>query len=127
MAVSADRDRPYAWARPGTAFMRPKLPGERVLAFSSHYLWPALVAVPVLPSFYAAFHGKRLPVGSIEWFAVMVIGGGFLVVALLLFLYREALVIDRAKLTYIHRRGYWPRLPTRPGRLPHIQTIPLLL
>jgi hypothetical protein len=123
--MAAFADRPFAWARPGTAYMRPTYAGERELTFSSHYLWPVLAAVPVLPSFYAAFHGKRLPVGSIEWFAVMVIGGGFLVVALLLFLYREALVIDRAKLTYIHRRGYWPSLATREGSLHEFQAVAL--
>ncbi len=98
MAASTDRHRPYAWARPGTAFMRPKLSGERVLAFSSHYLWPALVALPVLPSFYAAFHGKRLPFGSIEWFAVFGVGGVFLAVSLLLFLFRESLELEQGSL-----------------------------
>jgi len=125
MAVSADRDRPYAWARPGTAFMRPKLSGERVLAFSSHYLWPALVALPVLPSFYAAFHGKRLPFGSIEWFAIFGVGGVFVAVSLLLFLFRESLELDLEGWIYTHRRGYWPNLTTRQGSLNEFQAVAL--
>lgn len=125
MAASADRDQSFAWARPGTAFMRPKLSGERVLAFSSHYLWPALVALPVLPSFYAAFHGKRLPFGSIEWFAVFGVGGVFLAVSLLLFLFRESLELDLEGWIYTHRRGYWPNLTTRQGSLNEFQAIAL--
>ncbi|HEX9491109.1 MAG TPA: hypothetical protein VF930_12535 [Stellaceae bacterium] len=125
MAASTDRDRPYAWARPGTAFMHPKLSGERVLAFSSHYLWPALVALPVLPSFYAAVHGKRLPFGSIEWFAVIGVGGVFLAVSLLLFLFRESLVLDLEGWIYTHRRGYWPHLTTQQGSLNEFQAVAL--
>jgi hypothetical protein len=125
MAASADRDQSFAWARPGTAFMRPKLSGERVLAFSSHYLWPALVALPVLPSFYAAFHGKRLPFGSIEWFAVIGVGGVFLAVSLLLFLFRESLILDLEGWIYTHRRGYWPILTTRQGSLNEFQAVAL--
>jgi len=125
MAAAADRDRPDAWARPGTAFMRPTWSGERALAFSSHYLWPALVALPVLPSFYAAFHGKRLPFGSIAWVLVVGVGGVFLAVSLLLFLYRESLVLDLAGWIYTHRRGYWPNLTTRQGSLNEFQAVAL--
>ena len=74
--------------------MRPTRSGERELAFSSHYLWPVLVALPVLPSFYAAFHGRRLHFGSVEWFLVIAVGAAFLAVSLLLFLFRESLVLD---------------------------------
>jgi hypothetical protein len=125
MAASTDRDQSFAWARPGTAFMHPKLSGERVLAFSSHYLWPALVALPVLPSFYAAFHGKRLPFGSIEWFAVIGVGGVFLAVSLLLFLFRESLILDLEGWIYTHRRGYWPHLATQQGSLNEFQAVAL--
>jgi len=105
--------------------MRPKLSGERVLAFSSHYLWPALVALPVLPSFYAAFHGKRLPFGSIEWFAIFGVGGVFVAVSLLLFLFRESLELDLEGWIYTHRRGYWPNLTTRQGSLNEFQAVAL--
>ena len=125
MAASAERIQSFAWARPGTAFMRPKLSGERVLVFSSHYLWPALVAAPVLPSFYAAFHGKRLPFGSIEWFAVIGVGGVFLAVSLLLFLFRESLDLDLERWVYAHRRGFWPNLTTREGSLNEFQAVAL--
>src|SRR6202035_3821488 len=104
---SGMRDRSFAWARPGTAFMRPTRSGERELALFSHYLWPVLVALPVLPSFYAAFHGRRLHFGSLEWFLVIAVGGAFLAVSLLLFLFRESLVLDLEEGTYTHRRGYW--------------------
>src|SRR5260370_41397513 len=120
MAVSADRDRPYAWARPGTAFMRPKLPGERVLAFSSHYLWPALVALPVLPSFYAALHGKRLPFGSIEWVLVIGLGGAFLAAPLLLLLFPERPGPHLAGSLSQHCRRHWPHPTTAPGSPHHL-------
>jgi hypothetical protein len=119
------RDRPFAWARPGTAFMRPTRRGEGDLAFSSHYLWPLLVALPVLPSFYAAFHGKRLPFGSIAWLLVIGVGGAFLAASLLLFLFRESLILDLERGTYTHCRGYWPNPATRHGSLHEFQSVAL--
>ena len=123
--AAADRDQSFAWARPGTAFMHPKPTGERVLAFSSHYLWPALVLAPVLPSFYAAFHSKRLHAGSIEWLAVIGVGVVLLAVPLLLFLFRESLTLDLEGWTYTHRRGFWPNLATREGSLNEFQAVAL--
>jgi hypothetical protein len=119
------RDRSFAWARPGTAFMRPTRRGEWELEFSSHHLWPLLVALPVLPSFYAAFHGKRLPFGSVAWFLVIGVGGAFLAVSLLLFLFRESLVLDLERGTYTHRRGWWPNPATRHGSLHEFQSVAL--
>jgi hypothetical protein len=123
--ASAERDRVFAWARPGSAFMRPVHAGERELNFSSHYLWPALAVLPLLPSFYAALHGRHLRMGSAAWLALVVVGGVFLAAALLLFLYRESLVVDRERLTFTHRRGCWPNPATRHGSLHEFQAVAL--
>ena len=121
----AKRDRLPAWARPGTAFMRPLYLGEREMAFASHFFWPALAALPLLPPLYAALHGRRLPVGSREWLVVTALAGVFLAVVLLLFLFRESLGIDLELLRYTHRRGFWLSPTTRQGSLHEFQSVAL--
>lgn len=121
----ANRDRPLAWARPGTAFMRPVHIGERELVFASHFFWPALAALPLLPSLYAALHGRRLPVGSRQWLIVIGVAAVFLAVVVVLFLFRESLVIDLERLSYTHRRGYWFIPMTRQGSVHEFQTVAL--
>jgi hypothetical protein len=123
--ASAKRDRLPAWARPGSAFMRPLYIGEREMAFASHFFWPALAALPLLPSLYAALHGRRLPVGALQWLVVIGVAAIFLAVVLLLFLFRERLAIDLERLSYAYRRGHWLSPMTRHGSLHEFQSVAL--
>ncbi|HEX6840089.1 MAG TPA: hypothetical protein VF113_01125 [Stellaceae bacterium] len=123
--ASAKRDRLPAWARPGTAFMRPLYIGEREMAFASHFFWPALAALPLLPSLYAALHGRRLPVGSVQWLVVIGVAAVFLAVVIMLFLFRESLAIDLERLSYAYRRGHWLSLRARQGSLHEFQSVAL--
>jgi hypothetical protein len=123
--ASAKRDRLPAWARPGSAFMRPLYIGEREMAFASHFFWPALAALPLLPPLYAALHGRRLPVGSTQWLAVIGVAAIFLAAVLLLFLFRESFGIDLELLRYTHRRGFWLSPTTRHGSLHEFQSVAL--
>lgn len=123
--ASAKRDRLPAWARPGSAFMRPLYIGEREMAFASHFFWPALAALPLLPSLYAALHGRRLPIGSRQWLVVIGVAAVFLAVVLLLFLLRESLAIDLERLSYAYRRGHWLSPTTRHGSLHEFQSVAL--
>ncbi|HWG78668.1 MAG TPA: hypothetical protein VN681_02785 [Stellaceae bacterium] len=123
--ASAKRDRLPAWARPGSAFMRPLYIGEREMAFASHFFWPALAALPLLPSLYAALHGRRLPVGSRQWLVVIGVAAVFLAVVLLLFLLRESLAIDLERLSYAYRRRHWLSPTTRHGSLHEFQSVAL--
>jgi hypothetical protein len=123
--ASAKRDRLPAWARPGTAFMRPLHMGERELVFASHFFWPALAALPLLPSLYAALHGRRLPVGSLQWLVVIGVAAVFLAVVLVLFLFRQSLGIDLERLSYTHRRGSWLGPTKRHGSIHEFQSVAL--